>query len=166
VRSLWRRPLGSKLILLLSLILLGILILAPWQRPCQVRSDPSKPLICGRIFAWEGSDVGLYAMALVGAILVWELLPVLFPSLSMRGWTTAIVTAGLSAALFLCTLIKAIVDNEFQSGWAWIALGFSAAILGIACMRVRYRWKHRHERPAPEPPPPQAAAPPAGGSST
>ena len=171
MRNVLDRPLGSKLILLLSLVLLGLFIVAPWQRPCQVRNDPSQPLICGRTFAWEGSDVGLYAMALVAIILFWELLPVFVPRLSMRGWPAAIVTAGLSALLVLCTLIKLIKDNEFQTGWAWIALGVAVAILVIACLRVRWRWTHRGEpeKPKPEPkapPPPQVETPPAGGSST
>jgi hypothetical protein len=170
VRNAWNRPLGSKLILILSLVLLGLFIVAPWQRPCQVRNDPTQPLICGRTFAWEGSDVGLYAMALVAIILFWELLPVFVARLSMRGWPAAIVTAALSALLVLCTLIKLIKDNEFQTGWAWIALGVAVAILVIACLRVRYRWTHRGEpeKPKPEPktPPPQVEAPPTGGSGT
>ena len=171
MRNAWNRPLGSKLILILSLVLLGLFIVVPWQRPCQVRNDPSQPLICGRTFAWEGSDVGLYAMALVGIILFWELLPVFVPRLSMRGWPAAIVTAALAALLVLCTLIKLIKDNEFQTGWAWIALGVAVAILVIACLRVRWRWTHRGEpeKPKPEPkapPPPQVETPPAGGSGT
>jgi hypothetical protein len=173
VRSFWHRPLGSKLILILGLVLLALFIVVPWQRPCQVRNDPSQPLICGRTFAWEGSDVGLYAMALVGIILFWELLPVFIPKLSMRGWLTAGVTVILAALLVLCTLIKLIKDNEFQTGWAWIALGVAIAILVIACMRVHYRWTHKGqpEKPAPKagappPPPPQVEAPPAGGSGT
>ena len=80
-----------------------------------------------------------------------------------------IVTAGLSALLVLCTLIKLIKDNEFQTGWAWIALGVAVAILVIACLRVRWRWTHRGEpeKPKPEPKaPPQVEAPPTGGSNT
>lgn len=170
MRNVLDRPLGSKLILLLSLVLLGLFIVVPWQRPCQVRNDPSQPLICGRTFAWEGSDVGLYAMALVAIILFWELLPVFVPKLSMRGWPAAVVTAALAALMVLCTLLKLIKDNEFQTGWAWVSLGVAIAILVIACLRVRYRWIHKgkHDEPraeAPPPPPPQAEAPPAGGSS-
>jgi O-antigen/teichoic acid export membrane protein len=161
------RPLGSKLILLLGLILLGLFIVAPWQRPCQVRNDPGQPLICGRTFAWEGSDVGLYAMALVAILLFWELLPVFVSRFSMRGWPTAIITAALSALIVLCTLIKLIKDNEFQTGWAWVALGVAVAILVIACLRVRWRWTHRGQAKKPEPqPPPRVEAPPAGGPGT
>jgi hypothetical protein len=170
VRRYWNRPLGSKLILILSLVLLALFIVVPWQRPCQVRNDPNAPLICGRTFAWEGSDVGLYAMGLVVLTLVWELLPVFVPKLSMRGWLTAIVTAALSGLVVLFTLIKLIKDNEFQTGWAWISLAIAIAILVVAVMRVRYRWMHRRDRPAPAPkagaPPPQVEAPPAGGTST
>ena len=171
MRNVWHRPLGSKLILLLSLALLCLFIVAPWQRPCHVRNDPTQPLICGRTFAWEGSDTGIYAVALVCIILFWELLPVFVPKLSMRGWPTAIVTAALAALLVLCTLIKLIKDNEFQTGWAWISLGVAVAILVVACLRVRHRWIHRGEPEKSEPkagapPPAQPEAPPAGGSST
>jgi len=87
----WGRPLGAKLILLLSAAFL-LEMLAPWQRICAVTSG-DEPRICGWRTAYEGSDFGVYAALFAGAILVWELLPVLLPKLSMRGWPTAIVTA-------------------------------------------------------------------------
>ena len=167
MRSVLDRPLGSKLILLLSLILLGLFIVAPWQRPCQVRNDPSDPLICGRTFAWEGSDVGLYAMALVAIILFWELLPVFVSRFSMRGWPPAIVTAALSALLVLCTLMKLIKDNEFQTGWAWVGLAIALATMLMALVRLRYRWSIRgddlrRERAAREAEKPVTGAEPPG----
>jgi len=167
VRSFWHRPLGSKLILLMSLAYLGVVLIAPWQRPCQVRNDPDDPLICGRTFSWEGNNFGVYALGLGGAIFVWELLPVLIPRLSMRGWTTAIVTAALSVALAVCTLIKLIKDNEFQTVWAWVAFALSLAIMLTAIIRVRFRWETRHEKekPATVPTPP-ATSPPGGASGS
>lgn len=154
MRRFWQRPLGSKLILLLSLSLLVIMLVAPWQRTCQVR--PSLEPLCGRVYAWEGSDFGVYALILVIAVLVWELLPVLTPRLSMRGWPTAVVTAVLGVAIVICVIVKMIEDNEFQTGWAWIGLALSLAIMLVALIRVRHRWGTRHERPVPEsrPPPP------------
>ena len=156
MRSFWHRPLGSKLILLLSLTLLVIMLVAPWQRPCQVR--PSLEALCGRVYAWEGSDFGVYALLLVIAVLVWELVPVVAPRLSMRGWPTAVVTAALSAALVVCVLVKMIDDNEFQTSWAWVCLALALAIMLTAMVRVRFRWESRHRRPdektpraAPEP---------------
>ena len=110
MRRFWHRPLGSKLILLLSLSLLVIMLVAPWQRTCQVR--PSLEPLCGRVYAWEGSDFGIYALLLVIAVLVWELLPVLTPRLSMRGWPTAVVTAVLGIAIVVCVIVKMIDDNE------------------------------------------------------
>jgi O-antigen/teichoic acid export membrane protein len=138
---------GSKVILLSSLAFFVFLLVAPWQRPCQVRNSPDDPLICGRTFAWEGSDFGLYAIVLAAAIFIWELLPILIPKLSMRGWPTAIVTAILSVALAVCTLVKLITDNEFQTVWAWVGFATSLAIMLTALIRVRYRWgtRHKHE---------------------
>ena len=91
VRSFWNRPLGSKLILVLSLALL-VEMLAPWQRVCAA-GGTNADNICGWRTAYSGSSFGTYAGLLAAAILVWELLPVLVPRFSMRGWTTAIVTA-------------------------------------------------------------------------
>jgi len=161
VGSYWNRPLGAKLILLLSAALL-LEMLAPWQRICVVTSGDD-PRICGWRTAYEGSSFGAYAAVLAGAILVWELLPVLLPKLSMRGWPTAVVTAALAVALVVCVLVKMIEDNEFQTIWAWIGLAIALAIMLTALIRVRFRWETRHRRPAT--PEPDAAPPEAGGSA-
>jgi len=158
MRNYWQRPLGSKLILFLTLAFLAE-TLAPWQRVCAVTSEAGDR-VCGWRTAYEGSQFGVYMAILAVAILIWESLPVLAPRLSMRGWPTAIVTAILSVALALATLVKLIKDNEFQTIWAWIGLALALAIMFIALIRVRYRWGHRgRDRPAPgtqveaEPPP-------------
>ncbi|HET6682291.1 MAG TPA: hypothetical protein VFG75_01235 [Gaiella sp.] len=158
MRSFWNRPLGSKLILVLSLALL-LEMLAPWQRICAA-SGTNADNICGWRTAYSGSSFGTYAGVLAGVILVWELLPVLVPRLSMRGWSTAIVTAILSVALVICVLVKMIEDNEFQTGWAWIGLALALAIMLVALIRVRHRWGTRHEPVMPESrPPPRAETP-------
>jgi hypothetical protein len=170
MRSYWNRPLGSKLILLLGIALLAEMF-APWQRVCAITSSGSEPRVCGWRTAYQGSNYGLYAAGLCLIIVIWELLPVLIPRFSMRGWPTAIVTAVLSVLLVLSTLFKLIKDNEFQTFWAWIGFAIAIALMVTAILRVRHRWKHRDEpEPArPEPkagaPPPQVEAPPAGGSS-
>ena len=153
MRRFWERPLGSKLILLLSAAFL-LEMLAQWQRICAVTSS-DEPRICGWRTGYEGSDFGLYAALLAAAILVWELLPVLIPRLSMRGWSTAVVTAILSVALAVCTLVKLIQDNEFQTIWAWIGLAIALGIMLTALIRVRFRWetRHRPEHPRREAPP-------------
>jgi hypothetical protein len=156
VRRFWQRPLGSKLILLLSLALLVIMLVAPWQRTCQVR--PSLEPLCGRVYAWEGSDFGIYTLLLVIAVLVWELLPVLTPRLSMRGWPTAVVSAVLGVAIVVCVIVKMIEDNEFQTGWAWVCFALALAIMLTAIVRVRFRWETRHRQPDDETP--RAAAEP------
>lgn len=160
MRRYWNRPLGSKLILLLSFAFL-LEMLAPWQRICAVTSG-DEPRICGWRTGYEGTDYGVYAALFAAAILVWELLPVLVPRLSMRGWTTAVVTAILSVGLVVCTLVKLIKDNEFQQIWAWIGFAIALVIMLTAMIRVRFRWETRHkEKAAPAVvPSAQAGAPP------
>ncbi|MBA2294339.1 MAG: hypothetical protein H0W16_04325 [Actinobacteria bacterium] len=154
----WQRPLGAKLILLLTLAFLAE-TLAPWQRVCAVTSEAGDR-VCGWRTAYEGSQFGVYMAILAVAILIWESLPVLAPRLSMRGWPTAIVTAILAVALALATLVKLIQDNEFQTIWAWIGLALALAIMFIALIRVRYRWGHRgRDRPADVEPAPTSGPP-------
>ena len=144
-RRYWDRPLGSKLILLGAIVLL-LEMLAPWTRVCVATGEVGSRK-CGWTTAYEGSDFSLYAAVLALAIIVWELLPILFPRLSMRGWSTAVITALLGVALAVCVLVKVIVDNEFQTGWAWIGLAIALTIMLTALIRVRFRWGTRHERP-------------------
>ena len=141
VRSFWHRPLGSKLIILLSAAFL-VEMLAPWTRVCVATGDVGSRK-CGWTTGYEGSDFALYAALFALAILVWELLPILIPRFSMRGWPTAIVTAILGVGLAICTLVKVIEDNEFQTGWAWVGLAIALAVMLIALIRVRYRWGTR-----------------------
>ena len=150
MRKFWDRPLGSKLILVLTPALL-LEMVGPWQRVCAVTSG-DEPRICGYRTAYQGSDFGVYAAILAGAILVWELAPMLFPRLGMRGWPTAIVTAILSVGLAFCVLVKLIKDNEFQTVWAWIGFGIALAIMVTALLRVVFRWRTRHRRPERGPP--------------
>ena len=153
VGNYWNRPLGSKLIILGSAAFL-LELLAPWQRICAVTADPGNR-ICGWRTGYEGTDFGTYAAFFAGAILVWELLPVIAPRLSMRGWPAAIITAVLGVALAITTLVKVIEDNEFQTIWAWIGLAIALTVMLISLIRVRYRWRNRGDDhpPAPEPAP-------------
>jgi hypothetical protein len=156
VSSFWNRPLGSKLIILLSIAFVAISF-APWQRPCAA-SGPTGENICGWRTAYSGSDFGTFAALLAIAILVWELLPIFAPRLSMRGWPTAVITAILGVALAICVLVKMIDDNQFQTGWAWIGLAVALATMLVALIRVRYRWSIRGRE---QPPPAVPATPPA-----
>jgi hypothetical protein len=149
VRRFWDRPLGSRLILLLSIVLL-IEMAAPWQRICATTSS-DEGRVCGWKTAYEGSNYGRNAAFLTGVLIVWELLPIMLPRLSMRGWPTAVISALLAIAVALFTLLKTINDNEFQTGWAWVGLGIALAIALTALLRVRFRWRTRDVRPAAEP---------------
>ena len=70
MRRFWNRPLGSKLILLLSVAFL-IEMVGPWQRICAVTSR-SEPRICGWRTGFEGTSWGVYAAIRAVAILVWN----------------------------------------------------------------------------------------------
>lgn len=149
VRRFWHRPLGSKLVVLGALAFL-LSMLGPWTRVCVATADVGSRK-CGWTTGFEGSDFGLYAAAFALAILVWELLPVLWPRLSMRGWPTATITAILGVGLAVCTLVKLIEDNEFQTRWAWVGFAIALFVMLVALLRVRHRWGTRgHDA---EPPP-------------
>ena len=74
-------------------------MLAPWTRVC-VATPPSSPEV-RLAHGYEGSDFGMYMALFAVAIIVIELLPVIWPRLSMRGWPTAMITAVLGVALAL-----------------------------------------------------------------
>lgn len=134
MRRYWNRPLGSKLIILGAIAFL-VLTVFPWQRPCNV--TPTETL-CGVVYAWHG--FGTWAIVFAAAILVWELLPVLWPRLSMRGWPTAVISAILGVGLALTTLVKLIDDNTSQTRWAWVGFAIALFVMLVALLRVRYRW--------------------------
>ena len=144
MRNYRNRPLGAKLILLLSAAFL-IEMLAPWTA-CAWRRPTSEPgnAAGARL---RGLPVRLYMAFLALAIVIWELLPILIPRLSMRGWPTATITAILGVALVAATLVKMIDDNEFQTVWAWIGLAIALAVMFLALIRVRYRWGTRDDEP-------------------
>jgi len=140
MHQFWNRPFGSKLILVLSIVFL-LEMFAPWQRVCQITGSNSDPRICGWVTGYSG--FGNWAALFAAAIVVWELLPVVVPRLSMRGWSSALVTAGLGVALAVTTLVKLIDDNEFQTHWAWLGFALALAIMITAILRVRHRWMTR-----------------------
>ena len=143
VRSFWNRPLGSKLIIIGALAFL-LSMLGPWTRVCVATADVGSRK-CGWTTGYEGSNFGIYAALFAVAILVFELLPVLWPRLSMRGWPTAVITAILGVGLALCALVKLIEDNEFQTRWAWVGFAIALFVMLVALLRVRHRWGTRRE---------------------
>ena len=111
------------------------------------RRSPEVRLTTG----FEGSNFGIYAALFAVAILVFELLPVLWPRLSMRGWPTAVITAILGVGLALCALVKLIEDNEFQTRWAWVGFAIALFVMLVALLRVRHRWGIRGRDAEPPP---------------
>src|SRR4029079_18859591 len=154
VRRYWNRPLGSKLIILGAIAFLASM-LGPWTRVCVATADVGARK-CGWTTGYEGSDFGIYAALFAVAILVFELLPVLWPRLSMRGWPTAVISAHLSVGLALGPRVKLIEDNEFQTRWAWVGFAIALFVMLVALLRVRHRWGIRGR---------DAEAPPARAAS-
>ena len=153
MRRFWDRPAGSKAIFLLSLLTFVAFLVVPWQRTCNVTG---KDTICGYRFSWQGNNSGWLIGAFALGLVIWELLPMLAPRLSMRGWQPATVTVGLAIGLLLATLVKMITDNEFQLAWVWGLLGIALAILAIAILSLRRRWNHRRDAATSPTPPPTA----------
>jgi len=142
MRRFWARPAESKAVFLLSVLTFVAFLVVPWQRTCNVTGTDT---ICGYRFSWQGNNSGLWIGAFALALVLWELLPILVPRLSMRGWQTATVTLVLAVGLLLATLAKMITDNEFQLAWVWGLLGIAVAILTIAIVSFRHRWQHRKD---------------------
>ena len=157
MRSFWDRPLGSKVIVVLCVAFL-LEMFTPWQRVCQVTSSNSDPRICGWVTGYSGW--GLWAALFATVLLVWELLPIVAPRFSMRGWPTALVSAALGTCLAVTTLVKLIDDNEFQTSWAWAGFAIALTIMLTAILRVRFRWTNRNVG-EPEAKPAASSAPPA-----
>ena len=132
-------------------------MLGPWTRVCVATSSVGTRK-CGWTTGYEGSDFGIYAALFAAAILVFELLPVLWPRLSMRGWPTAVITAILGVGLAVCALVKLIEDNEFQTRWAWVGFAIALFVMLVALLRVRHRWGTRGRDEA-------APAAPSGGAT-
>ena len=120
--------------------------------PCSCPFSNSAPDVVIRQGNNSGWLIGAFALGLV----IWELLPMLAPRLSMRGWQPATVTVGLAIGLLLATLVKMITDNEFQLAWVWGLLGIALAILAIAIISLRHRWNHRGDAAASPTPLPTA----------
>jgi hypothetical protein len=142
MRRFWDRPAASKAIFVLSVLTFVAFLVVPWQRTCNVAGADT---ICGYRFSWQGNNSGLLIGAFSLGLLLWELLPMLVESLSMRGWQAAAVTVVLAVGLFLATLVKMIADNEFQLAWVWGVLGVVVAILTIAILSLRHRWNHHRD---------------------
>jgi hypothetical protein len=140
MRRFLDRPAASKAIFVLSVLALVAFLVVPFQRTCNVTGADT---ICGYRFSWQGNNSGLLIGAFALSLVIWELLPMLAPRLTMRGWQTAAVTVALAVGLLLATLAKMITDNEFQLAWVWGLLGIALAILAIAILSLRHRWKHR-----------------------
>lgn len=153
MRRFWSRPAESKAIFLLSVLALVAFLVVPFQRTCNVTGTDT---ICGYRFSWQGNNSGWLIGAFALALVIWELLPMLVPRLSMLGWLAATVTVVLSVGLLLATLVKMITDNEFQLAWVWGLLGIALAILAIAILSLRHRWNHRRDAATGPTPPPTA----------
>jgi uncharacterized membrane protein YhdT len=84
---------------------------------------------------WHG--IGLLAGLLLIVMLVWEVLRVVMPDVSIGTLSNGLVSVGLVGLMALFTVI-AFLDKSTARHWpAWIALLFTIIVVVLAVMRAR-----------------------------
>ena len=113
---------------LAGLVLYFINSFLPWQRFC---IGPEEAEFCGgSANEWHG--IGVLAVLIGIALLLWEAAPLVIERPSLGGLDPRLVSVVLAAALVLFTLITTLTHNEFRKFWAWIGLVLSIVVaLGI-----------------------------------
>jgi hypothetical protein len=100
-----------------GLVLYVINSFLPWQKLCVGDGDFKA---CASQSEWHG--IGVLAVLLGIALLVWEAIPLVMPRPALGAVSPRLVSMGLAAALVLFTLITTLTHNEFRKIWAWIGL--------------------------------------------
>jgi hypothetical protein len=109
-------------ILLIAGVLYLIDLLLPWQRVCvDLGLEGADP--CGTSSGVSG--IGVLNLLLVLALLVWEGL--MLSNVEIHA-PKSLVSAGLSAAIVVFTILKILVDNDFIYVWAWVGLVLALVI--------------------------------------
>jgi len=110
-----------------GLVLYFINSFLPWQKLCIGDSDFRA---CASANEWHG--IGVLAVLLGIALLVWEALPLVTVRPAIGALNPRLVSMGLAAALVLFTLITTLTHNEFRKIWAWVGLILSiVAAVGV-----------------------------------
>jgi len=151
----WRGLSTGRQVLLVGGLLLFIDLFLDWQQKCV-----STPIgsICGSRTGWHG--IGVLVGLLTIAMIIWELIGVFGVDLgdAVRNLPTALISAGLAAAVTLFTLIEFLTHNEIRHWPAWIGL-ILAIVIAIGGYLRFTESPATTTTPAPTTPPP--APPPA-----
>jgi len=83
---------------------------------------------------WHG--LGVLVGLLLLAILAWEVVQLAGVKISLGPLSPSMATAGLSALLVLCTLIKVLADS-YVASWAWIGLVLSVGVAAGAWLNMK-----------------------------
>jgi hypothetical protein len=99
----------------------------PWQKVCFGGGGIN---VCPSANEWHG--IGVLAVLLGIALLLWEAMPLVTARPALGTVSPRLVSLGLAAALVLFTLITTLSHNEFRKIWSWIGLILSiVAAVGI-----------------------------------
>ena len=84
---------------------------------------------------WRG--IGVVAVLLGIALLVWETLPLVATRPSAGPVPPRLLSMGIAAALVLFTLLTTLTHNEFRKIWAWIGLILSIVVAAGVWMQAK-----------------------------
>jgi len=153
--SLWRGLSTGRQVLLAGGLLLFIDLFLHWQQACGpgVLSN-----ICVSRTGWHG--IGILVGLLTLAMIAWEASGAFGVDLgdAVRNLPTALISAGLAAAVTLFTIIEFLTHNEIRHWPAWIGL-ILAIVIAIGGYLRFTESPATTTTPAPTTPPP--APPPA-----
>jgi len=153
--SLWRGLSTGRQVLLAGGLLLFIDLFLHWQQACGpgVLSN-----ICVSRTGWHG--IGILVGLLTLAMIAWEAIGAFGVDLgdAVRNLPTALISAGLAAAVTLFTIIEFLTHNEIRHWPAWIGL-ILAIVIAIGGYLRFTESPSTTTTPAPTTPPP--APPPA-----
>jgi hypothetical protein len=149
--SLWRGLSTGRQVLLAGGLLLFIDLFLHWQQACGpgVLSN-----ICVSRTGWHG--IGILVGLLTLAMIAWEAIGAFGVDLgdAARNLPTALISAGLAAAVTLFTIIEFLTHNEIRHWPAWIGLILAIVIAIGGYLRFT-------ESPAPTTTPAPTTPPPA-----
>jgi hypothetical protein len=151
----WRGLSTGRQVLLVGGLLLFIDLFLHWQQACGpgVLSN-----ICVSRTGWHG--IGILVGLLTLAMIIWEAIGAFGVDLgdAVRNLPTALISAGLAAAVTLFTIIEFLTHNEIRHWPAWIGL-ILAIVIAIGGYLRFTESPATTTTPAPTTPPP--APPPA-----
>lgn len=151
----WRGLSTGRQVLLVGGLLLFIDLFLDWQQRCGSTPFGS---ICVSRTGWHG--IGILVGLLTLVMIIWEAIGALGVDLgdAVRNLPTALISAGLAAAVTLFTIIEFLTHNEIRHWPAWLGLILAIVIAVGGYLRFTES-PTTATTPAPTTPPP--APPPA-----